>query len=151
MDNKEFLDYIGLQHYTEKVQTFVNTKIENASSNIVLKHDTEANWKSDKNKDFRPLDGEFIIYDPDETHPYLRYKRGRPSLVINTETGESEVQKDENDNIVMMLLSDLPFESNINIYIGDTPPADAPAGFLWLDTKDTPDIVNFASVEGVRF
>lgn len=143
MDNKEFLDYTGLQHYTEKIQTFVNTKIDN----IVLKHNTEAIWA--QATDFRPLDGEFIIYDPDETHPYLRYKRGRIAYTYDAAEQQWIPQTDGNGNVITMLLSDLPFESNI--HIGPDEPENAPAGFLWLDTTDTSEIVNFANVEGVRF
>lgn len=40
----------------------------------IQKHDTEANWKKAVN--FAPLLGEIIVYDPDETHPYPRYKTG---------------------------------------------------------------------------
>lgn len=133
MDNKEFLDYTGLQHYTEKVQTFVNTKIDN----IVLKHNTEAVWA--QATDFRPLDGEIVIYDIDETHPYLRYKRGRPVLYANAETGEPEVRYTTEGVLITMLLSELPFESFV--YVGTEEGLPSPAqrsiGMLWLDT--TPD------------
>lgn len=38
------------------------------------KHDTEENWNKATN--FAPLAGETIVYDPDSTHPYPRYKTG---------------------------------------------------------------------------
>lgn len=38
------------------------------------KHDTEENWKKAVN--FAPLIGEIIVYDPDSTHPYARFKTG---------------------------------------------------------------------------
>jgi hypothetical protein len=44
------------------------------NSRVILKHDTEAHWNSANN--FIPLAGEVIIYDADDTHSYLRYKRG---------------------------------------------------------------------------
>ena len=49
----------------------------------VQKHDTEANWNIIA-YDFVPLKGELIIYDPDETHNYSRYKIGDgETLVFN--------------------------------------------------------------------
>lgn len=41
---------------------------------IIHKHDTEANWLQAKN--FRPLRGEIIVYDPDNNYTYPRYKIG---------------------------------------------------------------------------
>lgn len=38
------------------------------------KHDTEENWKKAVN--FVPRIGELIVYDPDETFPYVRMKIG---------------------------------------------------------------------------
>lgn len=38
------------------------------------KHDTEANWNKATN--FYPLEGEIIVYEPDSTHPYPRFKVG---------------------------------------------------------------------------
>jgi hypothetical protein len=38
------------------------------------KHDTEANWNKATN--FAPYLGEIIVYDPDNTHSYPRYKTG---------------------------------------------------------------------------
>lgn len=41
---------------------------------IVNKHDSAANWAQAVN--FRPMQGELIIYDPDETCSYVRFKIG---------------------------------------------------------------------------
>ncbi len=41
---------------------------------ICNKHDTEENWNKATN--FAPLLGETIVYDPDSTHHYPRYKTG---------------------------------------------------------------------------
>jgi len=51
----------------------INTRIQ-------LKSDIEANWNKLAPKDgatgFVPLNGEFIIYSADSTHPYTRLKVG---------------------------------------------------------------------------
>jgi hypothetical protein len=41
---------------------------------VSLLHKTETEWNSMIN--FVPLSGEFIIFDPDETHDYARIKVG---------------------------------------------------------------------------
>lgn len=61
---------------------------------IAMKHDTAEHWGQATN--FRPLPGELIIYDPDETHPYPRIRVG--------------VAEDPNANpIIGKLLPELPF------------------------------------------
>lgn len=52
---------------------------------VVLKHDTEANWKTAGNaaNPFIPKEGEVIIYDPDGTHTYSRQKVGDGIKNIN--------------------------------------------------------------------
>ena len=57
------------------------TNTESTTNNVVTikgrlinKHDTAENW--DKAVNFAPLLGETIVYDPDSTHPYPRYKTG---------------------------------------------------------------------------
>lgn len=52
---------------------------------VVLKHDTEANWKTAGNaaNPFIPKKGEVIIYDPDGTHTYSRQKVGDDIKNIN--------------------------------------------------------------------
>lgn len=43
-------------------------------SRLLQKHDVEANWLKAVN--FTPMIGEIIVYDPDETYDYSRYKIG---------------------------------------------------------------------------
>ena len=43
---------------------------------FTLKHDTEANWHSDANKNFVPKQAELILYDKDANHDYYRAKIG---------------------------------------------------------------------------
>lgn len=45
------------------------------------KHDIEAHWKLAKN--FIPKAGEIIVYDPDETHDYARFKCGDGVTYVN--------------------------------------------------------------------
>lgn len=47
---------------------------------IVTAHDVEENWKTKSSS--IPLRGEQIIYDPDEQHPYARYKVGDGSTAL---------------------------------------------------------------------
>ena len=54
---------------------------KNIKSRIILKHDTEENWEKAIN--FIPKLGEFIIYDPDELHPWARFKIGDGVSNIN--------------------------------------------------------------------
>lgn len=69
-----------------------NPKVFNGR--IAMKHDTAEHWGQATN--FRPLPGELIIYDPDETHPYPRIRVG--------------VAEDPNANpIIGKLLPELPF------------------------------------------
>lgn len=44
------------------------------SSRVIIKHGLESEWNLAKN--FKPYKGEIIIYDPDEAHPYPRFKVG---------------------------------------------------------------------------
>lgn len=50
------------------------------NARIKLKSDTEANWQllaaSNESEGFIPLNGEIIIYSPDNTHSYSRLKVG---------------------------------------------------------------------------
>lgn len=97
---------------------------KNIKSRVILKHDTEANWRLATN--FRPLNGEIIIYDPDETHPLVRYKRGRI---------------DPNNPRQTLLVNDLDFETNI--YIAAIEPQESWTGMLWLDTSDEVELISF--------
>ena len=55
--------------------------INSIKTRIIHKHDTEANWEKAEN--FIPLQGEIIIYDKDDTHPYERIKIGDGSTKVN--------------------------------------------------------------------
>ena len=50
-------------------------------SRIQNKHDTEAHWSAATN--FRPLAGELIIYDEDDTHSTPRLKIGNGNTLVN--------------------------------------------------------------------
>jgi hypothetical protein len=52
----------------------IKTRIQN-------KHETEANWQ--KATEFVPLEGELIIYDPDDTHVSPRMKIGDGKTNVN--------------------------------------------------------------------
>lgn len=54
-------------------------------SRIIQKHDTEANWN--KAVDFIPFAGELIVYDPDDNHPYPRFKFGDGVIVDGNVVG----------------------------------------------------------------
>lgn len=43
---------------------------------IIHKHATAAVWKSVAGKDFKPLQAELIVYDPDQEHAHSRLKIG---------------------------------------------------------------------------
>ena len=51
------------------------------NTRIIHKHDTEANWNLAEN--FIPKQGELIIYDADEFHPYERFKLGDGKTKVN--------------------------------------------------------------------
>lgn len=63
------------------------------------KHDTEENWNKATN--FAPLLGETIVYDPDSTHPYPRYKTG--------------IWDGESTKTAEMLIMNLPFANQPDI------------------------------------
>lgn len=48
---------------------------------LSLKHDTETNWRAIE-KTFKPMDGEMIIYSPDESHSYCRVKIGEDGVSL---------------------------------------------------------------------
>lgn len=54
---------------------------KNFMSRISLKRDTEAIWHNQA-KNFVPLDGEVILYKPDNEHNYYRYKIGDGTTTI---------------------------------------------------------------------
>ena len=49
---------------------------------VQLKSDTEANWNNASN--FIPLNGEFIIYSADNTHPFCRLKVGDGQTTVTS-------------------------------------------------------------------
>lgn len=55
---------------------------KNINARFQNKHDVEASWLNLTN--FIPLQGELIIYDPDENYSYPRVKVGDGVLDINT-------------------------------------------------------------------
>ena len=48
---------------------------------IQMKTDTETNWLKATN--FRPKDGEIIVYAMDDTHSYQRVKIGQDNKYVN--------------------------------------------------------------------
>lgn len=48
---------------------------------IIHKHDTEAHWSLAKN--FKPKQGEIIVYDIDSNHTYERFKIGDGENFVN--------------------------------------------------------------------
>lgn len=50
-------------------------KIKEIPGRLILKHDIEANWNRAAGT-FKPKQGEIIIYDIDDSHPYERFKIG---------------------------------------------------------------------------
>ena len=48
---------------------------KNMNARFSQKHDIEANWIKASN--FYPLEGEIVIYDPDENYNYPRMKVGQ--------------------------------------------------------------------------
>lgn len=68
------------------------------------KHDTEENWNKATN--FAPLLGETIVYDPDDKHPYPRYKCG--------------IWDGESEKTAGMLIMNLPFANQPDIIDEDT-------------------------------
>ena len=50
-------------------------KIKEIPGRLVLKHDIESNWNRAA-ETFAPMQGEIIIFDIDENHPYERFKIG---------------------------------------------------------------------------
>ena len=48
---------------------------------VIQKHETEADWGAATG--FTPLQGELIVYDPDENHSYSRLKVGDGVTNVN--------------------------------------------------------------------
>lgn len=56
-------------------------KEKNVLGRFGHKHDTEVNWKAAVG--FIPLNGELVVYDPDETYTYKRFKFGDGVTNVN--------------------------------------------------------------------
>lgn len=87
---------------------------------IMHKHDIEANWLVATN--FVPFEGELIVYDPDNTYTYSRFKIGDGITNVNN----------------------LPFMFKKNIYVGTTEPTD-PDVQIWINPEEDSDWIDFAS------
>lgn len=61
-----------------------NEIIKYLQGRMTLKHGTEAEWNLAAEKsNFIPLNKELILYDPDGTYDYYRYKLGDGSTIVN--------------------------------------------------------------------
>lgn len=83
---------------------------KNIYSRMQQKHDIQANWEKAVN--FIPLEGEIIIYDPDENNSNSRIKIGDGKTKIN----------------------DLDFIESGNYVISPTAPKDT--SVLWIDISE---------------
>lgn len=97
---------------------------------IQHKHDTEVNWNQATS--FIPLQGELIVYDPDDNYSYPRFKFGDGVVV--------------DGSIVGTPVTDLPFTTNM--YVQSTAPTgNLPVGSIWIDTS----VVSTVQAEGAEF
>ena len=102
------------------------------NTRIMLKHDTEANWK--KATVFIPKAGEVIIYDKDSTHTRPRIKIGDgetlvsalPFVYSNVGASNKPVYIDANGNFL-----ECSYEINANV----------PANALFTDTHHTAKLI----------
>ena len=74
------------------------------------RHDIEAHWKLAKN--FIPKAGEIIVYDPDETHDYARFKCGDGVTYVNDlpfifKIDENYATKEYVDNTVVNITTEV--------------------------------------------
>ena len=85
---------------------------------IQLKHDTETNW--DKATNFKPKDGEVIIYDIDDTHTLPRLKIGDNATVVKdlpfvgTMTAEEKIKL---ANLPTIIISETEPETDCDLWI----------------------------------
>lgn len=118
---------------------------KNINARLQNKHDVEANWLGLEN--FIPLQGEFIIYDPDEQYSHVRVKVGDgvtnvnalPFITDNVEIGEGgEIiykQTEEPENApVGSLWVDLDEYAGGQLFKQPEEPSTATEGDLWVDT-----------------
>lgn len=79
---------------------------KNIKSRIVHKHDIESHWNLASN--FIPKQGEIIVYDSDENHPYPRFKFGNgidnvndlPFVVEEVVKNKFNIVIDDNNNVI---------------------------------------------------
>lgn len=98
---------------------------KNIKSRVVLKHDVEASWQLATG--FTPLKGEIIIYDPDSTYSYSRFKIGDGSNNVNALPFVDDALRTElltQIGTVSTLVGDKKVSEQINTAIANK--ADAP-------------------------
>ena len=114
---------------------------------IVHKHDVEANWLKATN--FRPKQGEIIVYDRDNTYNYERIKVGDGETLVSslpfvddavnskivTLVGDKSVSEQVSTAINQATADDF------GIYVQDAEPANAVAGDIWVDTANDPSFI----------
>lgn len=134
---------------------------KNIKSRVVLKHDIESNWQLATG--FTPLKGEVVIYDPDNTHSYSRFKIGDGAKNVNElpfvddalrmELLEQINTVDDKVDAVSALVGDTAVSAQIStaideataddfgIYVRDTEPVEAVPGDIWVDTANDPSYI----------
>lgn len=134
---------------------------KNIKSRVVLKHDIESNWLLATG--FSPLNGEIVIYDPDESHSYSRFKIGNGTDNVNSlpfvdDALRAELVAQINDvddkvNAVSALVGDTKVSEQISsaideataddfgIYVQAQEPTEAVAGDIWIDTANDPSYI----------
>lgn len=130
-------------------------------SRVILKHDVESNWQLATG--FTPLQGEVVIYDPDKSYAYSRFKIGDGEQNVNAlpfvddalrETLVAQIgDVDDKVDAVSALVGDTAVSAQISsaideataddfgIYVQDTEPADAVDGDIWIDTANDPSFI----------
>lgn len=117
------------------------------NSRIVLKHDTEANWKLATG--FTPKKGELIIYDVDSTYSYERVKVGDGTKNVNNlpfvdDAVNSKLTKLVGNTSVSTQIStalDQATADDFGIYVQASEPANAADGDIWIDTANDPSYI----------
>ncbi len=134
---------------------------KNIKSRIVLKHDVESNWKLATG--FTPLKGEIVIYDPDTSYSYSRFKIGDGSKNINALPFVDDALRaeliiqinavDDKVDAVSTLVGDTAVSEQISsaieeataddfgIYVQSQEPTGAVAGDIWIDTANDPSYI----------
>lgn len=134
---------------------------KNIKSRVVLKHDVESNWKLATG--FTPLKGEIVIYDPDSTHSYSRFKIGDGEKNVNSLGFVDDALRaeliaeigavDDKVDAVGALVGDKAVSEQISsaieeataddfgIYVQAQEPTEAVAGDIWIDTANDPSYI----------